>query len=99
MLSLEKYLSQSHAPASFGAGLQYLCDCSLFATRLLAKHADLLDDLLQNHAKNYALAQMQQFLQTANIVDEISLKKMGMYSPFSLLIHARIFSLTKSELK
>ena len=75
MLTLEKYLSQSHTPASFGAGLQHVVSCSLFAARLLAKEPLLLADLLQNHAESYSIAQMQQFLQAANIVDEASLKK------------------------
>jgi [glutamine synthetase] adenylyltransferase / [glutamine synthetase]-adenylyl-L-tyrosine phosphorylase len=75
MLTLENYLSQSHTPASFGAGLQRLVQCSLFAARLLSKHADLLQDLLDNHAQNYALAQMQHFLSAANIEDETGLKK------------------------
>ncbi len=75
MLSLEKYLTQSHAPASFGAGVQHLAQCSLFAARMLSKHADLLQDLLDNHAQNYALAQMQQFLAAIKIEDETSLKK------------------------
>ncbi len=75
MLTLDKYLAQSHAPASFGAGLQQLVSCSLFAERLLAKQPLLLADLLQNHVENYSITQMQQFLLTANIVDEASLKK------------------------
>ena len=74
MLTLEKYLAQSHAPASFGAGLQHVVSCSLFAARLLAKEPLLLADLLQNHAESYSIAQMQQFLLAANIVDEASLK-------------------------
>ena len=75
MLTLEKLLSKNHTPASFEAGLQHLVGCSLFAARLLAKDALLLTDLLQNHAENYSIAQMQQFLLAANIVDEDSLKK------------------------
>ena len=75
MLSLENLLSQSHTPASFGAGLQHLVHCSLYAARLLAKDTLLLDDLLQNHAENYSSAKIQQFLQAANIIDEQSLKK------------------------
>ena len=75
MLTLENYLSQSHAPASFGAGLMHLVGCSLFAARLLAKDALLLEDLLQNHAESYSIVQMQQFLQAAHIVDETTLKK------------------------
>ena len=43
--------------------------------RLLAKDANLLDDLLQNHAKIYSTIEMQQFLSAANISDENSLKK------------------------
>ena len=75
MLTLEKLLSESHADTSFAAGVRHLLDCSLFAARLLAKHALLLDDLLQNHAKAYAIAEMQVFLNTAQIIDEITLKK------------------------
>ncbi len=75
MLTLEKLLSESHAPASFEAGLQHLASCSLFAARLLSKETLLLEDLLQNHAESYSIAQMQQFLLAANIVDEASLKK------------------------
>ncbi len=75
MLTLEKLLSESHADASFAAGVRYLLDCSLFAARLLAKDALLLDDLLQNHVKAYAIAEMQQFLDATKIIDESSLKK------------------------
>ena len=75
MLTLEKLLSESHADTSFAAGVRYLLDCSLFAARLLAKHALLLDDLLENHAKTYSTAAMQDFLSAAKIVDEDSLKK------------------------
>ncbi len=75
MLTLEKLLLQTHAKASFGAAIAHLCDCSLWAQRLLAKDANLLDDLLQNHTKIYSTAEMQQFLQAASIDDEFSLKK------------------------
>jgi [glutamine synthetase] adenylyltransferase / [glutamine synthetase]-adenylyl-L-tyrosine phosphorylase len=75
MLTLEKLLSESHANARFAAGVRHVLDCSLFAARLLAKDGLLLDDLLQNHAKSYAIAQMQDFLNTAKIIDEASLKK------------------------
>ena len=75
MLTLEKCLSSSHPPASFGAGIQRLVHCSLYAARLLSKDAQLLDDLLQNHNQVYAVAAMQQFLDDTNIADEITLKK------------------------
>ena len=75
MLTLDKLLAESHADASFVAGTVRLAQCSLFGARLLTNDAALLQDLLQNHAKNYSIAEMQQFLQAANIVDEISLKK------------------------
>jgi glutamate-ammonia-ligase adenylyltransferase len=75
MLTLDKLLAESHADASFAAGVRRLLDCSLFAARLLAKDAILLDDLLLNHAKAYAIAEMQHFLNAAKITDEISLKK------------------------
>lgn len=75
MLTLENLLLQTHAPASFGEGVVHLCNCSLFAKRLLVKDANLLDDLLRNHAKNYATTEMQNFLDAAQIVDEIGLKK------------------------
>ena len=75
MLTLENLLSQTHVNTSFSAAVAHLCDCSLWAQRLLAKDANLLDDLLQNHAKIYSTDEMQQFLQAANISDENSLKK------------------------
>ena len=75
MLTLENLLSQTHVNTSFSAAVAHLCDCSLWAQRLLAKDANLLDDLLQNHAKVYSTIEMQQFLQAANISDENSLKK------------------------
>ena len=75
MLTLENLLSQTHVNTSFSAAVAHLCDCSLWAQRLLAKDANLLDDLLQNHAKIYSTVEMQQFLQATNISDENSLKK------------------------
>ncbi|MBC7755240.1 MAG: bifunctional [glutamate--ammonia ligase]-adenylyl-L-tyrosine phosphorylase/[glutamate--ammonia-ligase] adenylyltransferase [Bdellovibrio sp.] len=75
MLTLENLLTQTHANASFRAGIAYLCDCSLWAKHLLAKDANLLDDLLQNHAKIYLTVEMQPFLDAAIIIDEASLKK------------------------
>ncbi len=75
MLTLEKLLSESHAETSFAAGVQRVLDCSLFAARLLAKDALILDDLLENHAKTYLTADMQDFLNAAKIIDEVSLKK------------------------
>ena len=75
MLTLEKLLSESHVEPRFVAGVRRVLDCSLFAARLLAKDGLLLDDLLQNHAKVYVIAEMQDFLSSAKIVDETSLKK------------------------
>ena len=75
MLTLENLLSQTRGNTSFSAAVAHLCDCSLWAQRLLTKDANLLDDLLQNHAKVYSTVEMQQFLQAANISDENSLKK------------------------
>ncbi len=75
MQSLDKYLSLTQAPTRFEAGLQHLVNCSLYATRLLAKDALLLEDLLENHQQTYTLEQMQQFLNDANIREEIALKK------------------------
>ena len=75
MLTLDKYLSQTQAPTRFEAGLQHLIYCSLYAGRLLAKDALLLEDLLQNQAQSYTLENMQYFLANAKISDEISLKK------------------------
>jgi len=75
MLTLDKYLSQTQAPTRFEAGLQHLVNCSLYASRLLAKDALLLEDLLQNHAQTYTLEKMQQFLNDAKITDELTLKK------------------------
>ncbi len=75
MLALDKLMSEKHATASFVAGIVRLAECSLFGARLLTKDALLLDDLLQNHAKTYSIAEMQVFLNAAQIIDEISLKK------------------------
>ena len=75
MLTLEKLLTESHADTSFAAGVRRVLACSLFAARLLAKHALILDDLLENHAKTYSTAAMQDFLSAAEIVDEVSLKQ------------------------
>ena len=75
MLTLENLLLQTHVNTSFSAAVAHLCDCSLWGQRLLAKDANLLDDLLQNHAKIYSTVEMQQFLYAANISDENSLKK------------------------
>ena len=75
MLTLDNLLAESHANASFSAGIERLAACSLFAARLLAKDATLLNDLLQNYTKTYSIAEMQQFLNAINISDENSLKK------------------------
>lgn len=75
MLTLENLLSEIQAPASFVAGVRRAETCSPFYARLLASDAQLLSDLLQNHAQVYEIAEMQHFLNTAQIVDEITLKK------------------------
>lgn len=75
MLTLDKYLSQTQAPTRFEAGLQHLVYCSLYAGRLLAKDASILEDLLQNHEQTYTLENMQHFLSATKISDELSLKK------------------------
>lgn len=75
MLTLDKLLAENHPTASFGAGIKRMAQCSLFGARLLAKDALLLDDLLQNHLQVYEIAEMQHFLDAAQISDENSLKK------------------------
>ena len=75
MLTLENLLSQTHVNTSFSAAVAHLCNCSLWAQRLLPKDANLLDDLLQNHPKIYSTVEMHHFLQAADINDENSLKK------------------------
>ncbi|MES2548014.1 MAG: bifunctional [glutamate--ammonia ligase]-adenylyl-L-tyrosine phosphorylase/[glutamate--ammonia-ligase] adenylyltransferase [Pseudomonadota bacterium] len=75
MLTLDKYLTQTQAPTRFEAGLQHLVDCSLYAGRLLAKDASILEDLLENHQQTYTPEKMQHFLSEAKISDEPSLKK------------------------
>ncbi len=75
MLTQDNLLAQNHVNASFSAAIQRLQECSLFSARLLSKDADLLNDLLQNHQQAYVIAEMQQFLEAANIVDEKALKK------------------------
>ena len=75
MLTLENLLSENHAESSFATGVRHVIDCSLFAARLLSKDALLLADLLENHAKNYLSVNMQDFINSAKISDEITLKK------------------------
>ncbi len=87
MLTPENLLLQTHATASFGAAVAHLCDCSLWAQRLLAKDTNLQVDLLQNHAKIYSTAEMQQFLDAAKIADEITLKKVLRQLRQRVLLH------------
>lgn len=75
MQSLDKYLSPTQAPTAFEAGLQHIVNCSLYAARLLSKNALLLEDLLENHQKPYTRESMQAFLDDAELMDEIALKK------------------------
>lgn len=75
MLTLENLLTQTPAPATFEAGLQHLCYCSLVAKRLLSSNALLLEDLLQNHQNSYSIDGMQSFLNASNASDETALKK------------------------
>jgi glutamate-ammonia-ligase adenylyltransferase len=75
MRTLENLLSESQLATSVEAGLRRIGVCSPFATRLLLNDGELLQDLLQNHTKVYAIAQMQQFLNVADKRDETSLKK------------------------
>ncbi len=75
MPTLDNLLPGKHANASFLAGIKRLQECSLFSARLLSKDADLLNDLLQNHPQVYVIAEMQHFLDAAQITDDASLKK------------------------
>lgn len=75
MLSLDKYLTPTHTPTAFEAGLQHLTKCSLYAGRLLAKDERMLEDLLENHTKPYTYDHMQDFLDSADIQEELTLKK------------------------
>ncbi len=75
MLTLDNLLANSHPPTSFVAGVAHLVDCSLWAKRLLAKDASALADLLENHPQIYTARHMQEFLEVAQIIDELSLKK------------------------
>ena len=75
MLTLENLLTETQVQASFVAGVKHLANCSPFSARLLANNAQLMNDLLQNHAQAYEIAEMQHFLKAAQIVDEITLKK------------------------
>ena len=75
MLTLENLLAESDAESRFATGVRHVVDCSLFASRLLAKDALLLTDLLENHAKTYSTQAMQDFINSAKITDEPTLKK------------------------
>ena len=67
-----KNLAITAAQAAYLRRVEY---CSPFVARLLAKDAYLLADSLKHLHISYGLAEMQQFLATQKIVDEISLKK------------------------
>jgi glutamate-ammonia-ligase adenylyltransferase len=75
MLTLDNLLSLNRAHASDEAYVLHAVSCSPFVERLFRKDALLLQDSLQNHQKPYLLGDMQNFLATQHIVDEISLKK------------------------
>lgn len=75
MHTLENLLSETQAQSSVVAGLKHMVACSPFSARLLAKDAQLLNDLLENHDKVYEIAEMHQFIDKAQISDEISLKR------------------------
>ena len=75
MNSLENLLENLHAKADFIGWVQHAATCSPFFLRLILANPAWLDDLLKNHTQKYSLAQMQQFLELAEIVDESALKK------------------------
>ena len=75
MNSLENLLENLHAKSDFIGLVQHAAACSPFFLRLLLANTAWLDDLLKNHVQKYSLAQMQHFLELAEIADENALKK------------------------
>lgn len=75
MLTLDMILSENRTPSRDEAYLLHAVKCSPFVTRLFAKNAQLISDLLQNLHKVYLLEDMQAYLGGQTFFDETTLKQ------------------------
>lgn len=75
MQTLSDHLIHPEFSALQRAYLRRLEVCSPFVSRMLAKDANLLEDLLKNLHIPYTLEEMQSFIAKQAIIDENSLKK------------------------
>jgi glutamate-ammonia-ligase adenylyltransferase len=75
MRTLDNLISDSRDLSDGEASILHATSCSPFLTRMLRKDARLLEDLLENLQLAYQFADMQNFLDAQQIIDENSLKK------------------------
>lgn len=75
MLTLDMILSENRTTSRDEAYVGHAVKCSPFVSRLLAKDAQLLSDLLNNLHQSYQTADMQTVLEAQNIFDEQALKQ------------------------
>lgn len=75
MLTLDMILSENRTTSRDEAYVRHAVTCSPFVSRMLAKDAQLLSDLLNNLHQSYQTAAMQTALEAQNIFDEQSLKQ------------------------
>lgn len=75
MLTLDMILSENRTTSRDEAYVCHASKCSPFVSRMLAKDAQLLSDLLNNLHQSYQTATMQSTLDAQNIFDEQTLKQ------------------------
>lgn len=75
MLTLDMILSENRAASRDEAYVLHAVKCSPFVTRLMAKDAQLVSDLLNNLHKVYLLEDMQAYLSKQTFFDETTLKQ------------------------
>lgn len=75
MLTLDMILTENRTTSRDEAYVRHAATCSPFVSRMLAKDAQLLSDLLNNLHQSYQTADMQTAIDAQNIFDEQSLKQ------------------------
>ena len=75
MLTLDMILSENRAASRDEAYLLHAVKCSPFVTRLFAKDAQLMCDLLNNLHKDYLIEDMRDYLNQQTFFDETALKQ------------------------
>lgn len=75
MLTLDMILTENRTTSRDEAYVCHAVKCSAFVSRILAKDAQLLSDLLENLHQPYQTADMQTALEAQNIFDEQILKQ------------------------